>query len=65
VAGSRPGMQFVLCSDGINKEMSDAEIDAECGRQLAPSELAARLMALATSRAARDNISAVTVRLQD
>jgi len=65
VAGSRPGMQFVLCSDGINKEMSDAEIDAECRRQLAPPELAARLMELATSRAARDNISAVTVRLQD
>jgi protein phosphatase len=55
----------VLCSDGINKEMSDAEIDAECRRQLAPPELAARLMELATSRAARDNISAVAVRLQD
>jgi len=65
VAGSRPGMQFVLCSDGINKEMSDAEIDAECRRDLAPPDLAARLMTLATSRAARDNISAVAVRLQD
>lgn len=65
VTGSRPGMQFVLCSDGINKEMSDAEIDDECRRDVPAQDLATRLMGLALSRAARDNVSAVTVRLQD
>lgn len=65
VAGSRPGMQFVLCSDGINKEMSDAEIEAECRRRHSAAELNASLMELAQHRAARDNVSAVTIRLQD
>ena len=65
VAGSRPGMQFVLCSDGINKEMSDAEIDAACRQHPAPDGLLQSLFNLAMGRAARDNVSAVIVRLQD
>ncbi|KRE88292.1 phosphoprotein phosphatase [Frateuria sp. Soil773] len=65
VAGSRQDMQFVLCSDGINKEMSDAEIGAECRAQRAPQDLLAGLFGLALGRAARDNVSAVAVRLQE
>jgi protein phosphatase len=65
VAGSRPGMAFVLCSDGINKEMSDAELDDECRRHPQPQDLVAELFDVALSRAARDNISAVVVRLQE
>ena len=65
VAGSRPGMAFVLCSDGINKEMSDAELDDECRRTQQPQNLVADLFEVALSRAARDNISAVVVRLQE
>jgi protein phosphatase len=65
VAGSRPGMAFVLCSDGINKEMSDAELDDECRRNKQPQNLVADLFEVALSRAARDNISAVVVRLQE
>lgn len=65
VAGSRPGMAFVLCSDGINKEMSDAELDDECRRNQQPQNLVADLFEVALSRAARDNISAVVVRLQE
>jgi protein phosphatase len=65
VAGSRPGMQFVLCSDGINKEMSDAELDEACRRVPEPQALVARLFDLALSRAARDNVSAVIVRLEE
>lgn len=63
VTGCRPDMQFVLCSDGVNKEMSDDEIDAVCGRQRTPQAVTSTLMELAQGRAARDNISAVTVRL--
>ena len=65
VAGNRPGMTFVLCSDGINKEMSDAELDDECRRHPQPQDLVASLFDLAMSRAGRDNISAVVVRIQE
>jgi protein phosphatase len=65
VAGSRPGMAFVLCTDGINKELSDAELDEECRAHADPQILLARLFELSLNRAARDNISAVIVRLRD
>ncbi len=65
VAGNRPGMAFVLCSDGINKEMSDAELDDECRRHPQPPDLVGSLFDLAMSRAGRDNISAVVVRIQE
>ncbi|GLQ91186.1 PP2C family protein-serine/threonine phosphatase [Dyella acidisoli] len=65
VAGSRPGMAFLLCTDGINKELSDAELDQECRTNTDPQMLLARLFELSLNRAGRDNISAVIVRLQD
>lgn len=65
IAGNRPGMAFVLCSDGINKEVSDAELDDECRRNPQPQDLVERLFDLSMSRAGRDNISAVVVRLQE
>jgi protein phosphatase len=65
VAGSRPGMAYVLCTDGINKEMSDEELNAACHTHADPQALLARLFELSLGRAGRDNISAVIVRLQD
>lgn len=65
VAGNRPGTQFLLCSDGINKELGDEELDAESRNQPEPQALLARLFELSLQRAARDNISAVIVRLED
>lgn len=65
IADNRPGTEFVLCSDGINKEMSDAELDDECRRNQQPQDLIVSLFELALSRAGRDNISAVVVRLQE
>jgi len=64
VAGNRPGTTFVLCSDGINKEIADAELDDECRRHPQPRDLVDRLFDVSMSRAGRDNISAVVVRLQ-
>ena len=63
VASRRSGLTFVLCSDGINKEMSDEEIAAECARQGEPGVLVDRLLGTALSRAGRDNISVVAVRM--
>lgn len=65
IAGNRPGTQFLLCSDGINKEMSDGEIDAQCAVAQNPGDVLQGLFGLALGRAARDNVSAVIVRLQD
>jgi len=55
----------VLCSDGINKEMSDAELAAACRRQSGPQAVLDELLGLALGRAARDNVSAVVVQLQE
>ncbi|MFC5525023.1 PP2C family protein-serine/threonine phosphatase [Rhodanobacter ginsengisoli] len=65
VAGNRPGMEYVLCSDGINKEMSDAELHEQCRSNPEPQDLIASLFDLALSRAGRDNISAVAVSIQE
>ena len=65
VTGSRPGMSFLLCSDGVNKELSDGELDEEYRQNADPQLLLARLFELSLNRAGRDNISAVVVRLQD
>jgi protein phosphatase len=65
VAGSRPGMQFLLCSDGVNKELSDAELADTCRASDDPHAQIDQLFELALSRRARDNISAVIVRLDE
>lgn len=65
VAGNGPGTWFVLCSDGINKEMSDAEIEAACARHTSPAALLDDVFETCLNRAARDNLSAVVVRLHD
>ena len=63
VNGSRPGSQFLLCSDGINKELSDEELHAACGESSDPQSQVDHLFRLALARPARDNLSAVIVRL--
>jgi protein phosphatase len=63
VAGRRPDQRFLLCSDGINKEMEDHEIAAHCRRHTDPTTLVARLFDTALGRAGRDNVSAVALRL--
>lgn len=65
LAPSVSGAQFLLCSDGINKEIPDPELDVECRLHGEPQALLARLFELAMGRAARDNVTAVVVRLQE
>lgn len=64
VAGSRPRMRFLLCSDGINKELSDEELAKACREAQSPQQLVDRLFALSLARRARDNLSAVIVQLE-
>ncbi|HET7557458.1 MAG TPA: PP2C family serine/threonine-protein phosphatase [Rhodanobacteraceae bacterium] len=65
VADSKPGNRFVLCSDGINKEMADIEIDDVCRRNPSPQAALSEMFEVSLNRAARDNISAIVVRLDD
>ena len=63
VADDRAGAQFLLCSDGLNKEMSDEELAAEFRRGLKPAALVDTLFETALRRGARDNVSAIVVSL--
>jgi len=65
VAPNRPDTQFLLCSDGINKEISDAELEAEFIRDQHPHDLLEGLFDLALNRGARDNVSAIVLRLRE
>ncbi|KAF1009016.1 MAG: Protein phosphatase PrpC [Luteibacter sp.] len=57
----RPGTRFILCSDGVNKELSDDELHEACRRHDEPHQLLDNVFGTALSRSARDNISAVIV----
>ncbi len=53
-----PGDRFLLCSDGLNKTLSDAEL---AGLLAADSTPAAGLIAAALQRRATDNVTAIAV----
>ncbi len=59
---ARYGDVFLLCSDGLNKELSDSEIEAVL-RQLPYQEAMHHLMGLALQRRARDNITIILVKV--
>jgi len=63
VAARRPGVQFLLCSDGVNKEMTDRELEALFRTDKAPTSLIGSIFETSLARGARDNVSAVVVRL--
>lgn len=51
---------FLLCSDGLNKEVSDSEIEA-CLEQMPYTQAIDSLMELSLQRGGRDNITVVMV----
>ncbi|WDS37801.1 PP2C family serine/threonine-protein phosphatase [Pseudoxanthomonas sp.] len=60
-----PGARYLLCSDGINKEIDDEELAFEFGRIRDPAAAVDRLFQLALGRKGRDNVSAVVVSVED
>ena len=55
-----PGDQFILCSDGLDKELTDREIrDTVTNHR--PNEIADGLVELALARGSRDNVTVVAV----
>lgn len=63
VAARRPGVQFLLCSDGVNKEMTDRELETAFRSDTTPPTLIGSIFETSLARGARDNVSAVVVRL--
>lgn len=60
-----PGMQFLLCCDGLTDELDDAHIAAIVSRtDLAAQECVDHLLLAALDAGGRDNITAVLVRVQ-
>jgi serine/threonine protein phosphatase PrpC len=55
---------FLLCSDGLTSNVSDAEIGERLG-QFPPETAARRLLDLALSRGAPDNVTIVVVRCEE
>ncbi len=53
--------QFVICSDGLSTEVTDAEIGQVLMTTTGPDDTVDRLLALALERGGRDNISVIAV----
>lgn len=65
VTERRPGMQFLLCSDGVNKEMSDRELETLFLSNASPTTLIGSIFETSLARGARDNVTAIVVRLDN
>jgi serine/threonine protein phosphatase PrpC len=59
---TRPNDIFLLCSDGLNKELADAEIEAIL-QTTAIKEAVGQLLDLCLQRGARDNVTIVLAQL--
>lgn len=64
LAGFEPGTQFLLCSDGLTKEVPDARIEEEFRRNRQPEDLADTLVKMALAAGGRDNVTALVVRVE-
>lgn len=64
VAGFAAGTQFVLCSDGLTKEVPEPKIEEELKKNLSPKETAEALVQAAIAAGGRDNVTVVVVRAE-
>jgi protein phosphatase len=64
VSEAAPDDVFLLCSDGITKEMSDSEIAETLGRSKRVKDIGDSLVDTCLARGARDNITVVVVRVE-
>ncbi|MFA5138846.1 MAG: PP2C family serine/threonine-protein phosphatase [Elusimicrobiota bacterium] len=58
---SKPGDMFLICSDGLTKELSEKEILEVFTSSTVPGAAAQKLMALAVQRGASDDVTVVVV----
>ena len=60
----RPGMQFLLCSDGLTEAVSDTEIAQILSCSSVAQAAAERLVAAALAGGGRDNVTVVLLRIE-
>jgi serine/threonine protein phosphatase PrpC len=60
---ARPGDRFLLCSDGLTRELTDAEIRSVLARNASAADLCSALVDMALQRRARDNVTAIVSRV--
>ena len=58
----KPGLQILLCSDGLTEEVDDANIGALLGQGLAPQECVDHLILAALENGGSDNITVLVLR---
>ncbi len=63
LANAAPGDVFLLCSDGVTKEMSDEDLAQALSTPGTAKELAHSLVETCLARGARDNTTVVVVRV--
>jgi protein phosphatase len=61
---AEPGDLYLLCSDGLTRELSDDRIAALLGVDLSLDELCARLVSAANKAGGHDNITCLLVRAE-
>lgn len=59
-----PGDLFILCSDGLEKEITE-EVMSTLAPDIDPSQLSHALLERALSQGARDNVTVITVAIHD
>lgn len=60
-APKESGTRFLLCSDGLTRELADDQIAAELGKAAPPEQTVSNLIRAALDHGGRDNITAVVV----
>jgi protein phosphatase len=56
-----PGERFLICSDGLTNELSDAEIGRLLAEAGEPQQAAEQLVAQAVLAGGRDNVTVIVV----
>jgi len=59
---AEPGDLFLLCSDGLTRELADPLIESLLSLELLPDQLCARLVNAANKAGGHDNITCLLVR---
>jgi protein phosphatase len=62
---AEPGDLFLLCTDGLTRELSDSAIGSLLGADLPLDDLCARLVRAANKAGGHDNITCLLVRVAD
>jgi len=60
----QPGDLFLLCSDGLTRELSDSAIEMILDEKATLDEFCARLVASANKAGGHDNITCLLVRME-